>query len=863
MRRLLLVLSTMFITAAVQAQPWTKTLGNKPVKLRDIVEQMQQEKEEEEREQKKSVNSDPEEDGHYHFDRWKWYWEHHTDAKGYLVSPSVKLQEWYKTKQHTAQNKSTAFSSSWTFQGPDKSNGGYSGVGRVNVVAFHPTDSNTFLVGSAGGGTWKTTNGGLTWTSLGDQFPVMGVSDIVYNPINPNTIYLATGDREANDTYTVGLLKSTDGGASWDTTGLTWVIRDFKQITNIVINPIDTNSLTASTTAGIFKSNDGGKTFTQTLSGSFKQVIYNPADTNILYATGTTTGTNQIFRSVDGGYTWIQQSNFGANSRVAAAVTKADASVVKAVVAQAGNYSLEGIYTSSDTGKTYTLIYRDTAGTCVGNILSSRPEANACDGQSWYDLTIAISPLNAQNVVVGAVNTWYSTNGGSTWNIANQWTGSLPGIKVVHADKHFHTFNPLTPNTLYECNDGGIYKSSNPLSSLWTDLTNGLGITQFYRNSVSDISPFVLGGAQDNGSKKLQGNIYSDLTGGDGMNCEHDPTDNKIFYTAIQYGDLRKTENGGASFSSISNKIPGSVSGTGEWITPYILQPNNSNNILAGYNKIFFSTDRGDSWTAISGALGSNAKRIAMSPDNNNNIYVVLASSGLRYTTDFGANWKTITNKPNGTISDIAADPKNGDKIYLTYSGYDTVKVATYTLNGKWQTMNENLPNIPVYCMTIDNADGTLYIGTDFGVYYRATTMTQWEPYNNGLPNIEVTDLGINYTTNEIWASTYGRGMWKSPRYGFPVGITTVSPYAADVINVFPNPNKGSFTLQTTNKALLNSNVDVQIVDMQGRTVWQQNMKVPTDGKVNIDASLSTGSYMVQVLKDNIVFSKAKMVSYQ
>ena len=105
--------------------------------------------------------------------------------------------------------------------------------------------------------------------------------------------------------------------------------------------------------------------------------------------------------------------------------------------------------------------------------------------------------------------------------------------------------------------------------------------------------------------------------------------------------------------------------------------------------------------------------------------------------------------------------------------------------------------------------------------------------------------------------------MWKSPRYGFPVGITTVSPYAADVINVFPNPNKGSLPLQTTNKALLNSTVDVQIVDMQGRTVWKQNMKVPTDGKVNIDASLSTGSYMVQVLKDNIVFSKAKMVSYQ
>jgi hypothetical protein len=177
--------------------------------------------------------------------------------------------------------------------------------------------------------------------------------------------------------------------------------------------------------------------------------------------------------------------------------------------------------------------------------------------------------------------------------------------------------------------------------------------------------------------------------------------------------------------------------------------------------------------------------------------------------------------------------------------------------------MNENLPDIPVYCIAVDSVDGTLYIGTDFGVYYRAKDMAQWEMYSNGLPNVEVTDLGINYTTNEIWASTYGRGMWKSPRYGYPLGISNLSPYAADVIKVFPNPNKGSFTLQTTNKALLNSNVDVQIVDMQGCTIWKQNTQVPADGKVNIDASLATGSYMVQVLKDNIVFSKAKMVSYQ
>ncbi len=862
MRRLLLAISTLFIASGVQAQPWVKDLGTKPVNLKEIVKEMQEEQEAEEHERKNSsAGEEGEENEHYHFDRWKWYWEQHTDVDGNLVSPVKNLIEWQKLQVQQAQNKTTGNNAAWSFAGPDKSSGGYSGIGRINKVAFHPTDSNILYAGTAGGGTWKTTDGGTTWVSLGDKFPVMGVSDIAINPLNPNTILLATGDKEANDTYSVGLLKSEDGGATWDTTGLKWNIRDFRQITGVLINPIDTNSITVSTSVGIYKSNDAGKTFIQTLGGGIKQMLYHPTDTNIIFAAGTTSGTNQVLRSADGGYTWTQQSTFGTNARVAIAVTPADISVVKAVVAN-GSFGLNGVYSSTDTGKTFTLTYAaSTNSSCTGNILASAPSGNACGGQGWYDLTIAISHTDAQNVVVGGVNTWYSSDGGVTWRIANQWQNTLPGIKVVHADKHYHAYHPLTANTLFECNDGGIYKTSNPVSSLWTDLTNGMGITQFYRNAVSNVASFAIGGAQDNGSKKLTGGTYNDLTGGDGMNCEMDPTDYTTFYTSIQYGELRRTTNNGGSFVDISNNIPGRP--TGEWITPFTLHPNNNSILFAGYAKVYMSSDKGGSWAEISPALGGNAKRITLSPDKDNNIFVTVTSGAIRYTTDLGANWKFISGRPSGDISDIMADPKNGDRIVITYSGYGTNKVAEYTLNGSWKTLNENLPDIPVYCITIDTLDGTMYIGTDFGVYHRKKDMTQWEPYSNGLPNVEVTDLGINYTTNEIWASTYGRGMWKSQREGFPVSVTRMSPYATDVITVYPNPNKGSFTLQTKNNALLNSNVDVQVVDMQGRTVWKQNMKVPADGNVNINATLATGSYMVQVLKDNVVFSKAKMVTYQ
>ncbi|OSZ81789.1 hypothetical protein CAP35_00535 [Chitinophagaceae bacterium IBVUCB1] len=852
MKKLFLaVLIISIIYNSVSAQPWADDITKRRVKLNEIDERMKATL------PQVSNERDEEEHENYHYSRWKWYWEHHTDKDGYLVSPMYRFNEWLKTYYTNKQNKTTGNSPAWTFRGPYKSPGGYNGIGRINVVAFHPTDTNSFWIGSAGGGTWKTTNGGQSWTSLGDQFPVMGVSDIAFNQLNPNTVYLATGDKEANDTYTIGLLKSTNNGISWDTTGLKWSITDFRQIAGVLVNPLDTNTLTVASTAGIYKSHNGGISFIQTQGGFFKQIIYHPNDTNILFATGYTSGTHQVFRSADGGYTWTQQTNFPGNTRVAIAVTPANPAIVKAVVSNAA-FGLEGIYNSKDTGKTFVQIYTATGSGCNGNILASAPSGNACGGQGWYDLTIAINPIDEKNVVVGGVNTWYSADSGKTWQIANQWQSTLPGIKVVHADKHYHAYHPINKQVLFECNDGGIYKTTNPVSSLWTDLTNGLGITQFYRNAVSNISPFVVGGSQDNGSKKLQDTVFSELTGGDGMDCQLDPTDNNTFYTSIQYGELRRTTNGGGNFTDISNNITGNPKG--DWITPFILHPFDNSIILAAYAKVYLSENKGTTWKEISPSFGSNAKRIAMSPNSQENIFVVVDNQ-VRYTTNFGQNWQLIIGKPAGTISDIAIDPKNGDRFFVTQSGYGTEKVFEYTLGGSWNAISQNLPDIPLYCIAIDSADGTLYVGTDFGVYYRTTTMNQWEPYNTGLANVEVTDLGINYTTNEIWASTYGRGMWKSVRYGYPVGIMNAIPYAADAMQIYPNPNKGAYTLQVNNN-LSGKSATLQLVSVTGQVVMQQQVQIPANGKLQLATDLPSGTYMAQLVSDNMVKAKCKMIKY-
>lgn len=869
MKKIFLLVTVLGVCLNVKAQMPLIENNTKPVNLQDIIDAHQRPDADEAEEM--------EEGGDYHFDRWLWWWRQHTEqGTGYLVSPMKSFQEW--SKYQKSARKSTAPSvANWVFQGPTSSAGGQYGLGRINAIEFHPTDSNTYWVCSAGGGLWKTTNDGATWTCLTENLYVLGTSDLDANPLNPNTLYLCTGDRDHSDTYSIGVLKSTDGGQTWNTTGLSWNTSQMRLANCLVINKTDTNSLTLGASDGIYKSYDGGTSWNNVQAGHFKQVLYHPTDTSILYATKYNDGNGdaEIFRSADGGATWAAVTSFTKTRRITVAVTPANIAIVKAIVVTDSN-TMDGIYSSKDTGKTFTKRYGNGCNTDIIGVTNGM--GKGCGSkQGWYDLPLAISPIDTHKVYSGGVAAFSSNDGGTTWTILNQWKSTLTNVAVVHADKHMMAFNPLTPTKLYECNDGGIYKVRNAsTTATWMDVSNGMATTQFYRNAVAGNTSFVLAGAQDNGTKQLAGGVWANVNGGDGMDCHIDYTDSTVYYTATQYGFLYRTTSS-ATNTGITPPQISSLKTPGAWVTPYMISPFDHNQLIAGYKNIYWSPDKGATWfqvTADSLDYSRHVDRLAMTPASPTTLYATTEySNKIYYTHNFNTSnvqagnkisFSTINCPYNAWISDIKVDVNDKDRFWVTFDGYGSYKVAEYK-SGTWKLWNGSIPNVPVLCMEIDTAEQVMYIGTDVGVFYRDFNAYQWQPFNTNMPSTQVTDLNINYTTKQIWAATFGRGVWSSQTQ---IKDTTESIKGATAVNnassafmIMPNPNDGNFTARTFSAQLEGAEVKLTILDNTGKLVWEQSGTFDASGKLNINTTgLAKGVYIAEMTTANTVIGRQRFI---
>ena len=695
------------------------------------------------------------------FKRWEKYWDQRVFPDG-TFPPANLVQKNWELYQFEKSLSALIPGSSWTSLGPNSSSGGYAGIGRINRLTFHPSNANIIFACTAGGGLWKTINGGTSWVPLTDNLASIGTSGLVINPTDPNIMYLATGDGDGADTYSYGVLKSTDGGITWNTTGLTFTPGTV--IYKLQPHATDPNILLAGTNGGLYRTANGGTSWTKVVaSGQFYDIEALSASNMVAVTKGG------FYRSTDGGATWVLVTTITSTGRIALAVSASNPNFVAALVSNTSN-GFKGFYASVDGGLTYTLR------SSTPNVMGWETNGSDSGGQAWYDICIAVSPTDVNQIIVGGVNTWKTTNGGTSWSIMTNWyqTSTVP---AMHADQHDLIF--LNSTTIYAANDGGIYRSTNN-GLTWTDLTNGMSISQLYRASAAQTDTRIIAGLQDNGTKlRSTTGTWSDEIGGDGMDCAIDPTNASYMYGTLYYGDIQRSTNGGSSWTSITP----STGTDGAWVSPVLLDPVNPSTIYLGYTDLMKSTDRGTTWSKISAGqtAGKFISNIAVAPSDPLVIYISWGTA-MAKTINGGTSWTTITTPISSQISSLLVDPTNPNNLYATYSNFTAGAKVYFSNNGgtSWTNISGTLPNIPANKIIYQTgSNGALYLGMDVGIYYRDNTQTDWSLYNSGLPNVEIFDLEIRYSDKKLIAATYGRGLWESPLYvGTPLSVPVVSSFS-------------------------------------------------------------------------------------
>jgi Divergent InlB B-repeat domain/Calx-beta domain/Viral BACON domain/Bacterial pre-peptidase C-terminal domain len=673
----------------------------------------------------------------------------------------------------------------WTWLGPGNVGG------RIRSIVVHPSDPQTMWVGSVGGGVWKTTNGGTSWSALNDFMANLAVSCMAIDPGNPNVLYAGTGEGFFNiDALRgAGMFKTTDGGTTWtqltSTTSSSWYY-----VNRIAINPSNGQIILAATNTGIWRSTDAGTTWSQRATTSMIDINFNPTDGNKCIASG-----NQGARySTDGGLTWNTATGVPTNGRIEVAYSLNTPAIVYAsVFVNSGE-----VYRSDNGGQSYVLV---------------NTGLSYLDGQGWYDNIIWVDPTNSNIVIVGGIDLWRSTDGGVSFTKISQWF-SAP--QSAHADQHAiiesSQFNGTTNKTVFFGNDGGIYRATDVYSvsptTGWTELNNNLGITQFYGGAGNATSGRIFGGAQDNGTLRYVGGTetWDAPFGGDGGWCAADPTDSNYFFGEYVYLQIHRSTNGGASQSSyIYSGLTDAEQKRANFIAPFILDPNNPNTLLAGGDQLWRSTNAKastPSWTAVKSSVASNISAVAVAKGNSNIVWVGHDNGNVYYTTNGTASSPTWTRAdlgspalPDRYCTRITIDPTNSSRVYVTFGGFSLGNVWRTDNNGlNWTNITGNLPSAPVYTLAVwqQNANN-LYVGTEVGIFASANGGQSWSPSNDGPTNCSVDEL---FWMNDILvAVTHGRGMFSINIAGGGSCTYSLNPTSQSFGSSGGN---GSFAITTT-----------------------------------------------------------------
>lgn len=635
-------------------------------------------------------------------------------------------------------------------------------------------------VGAVSGGVWKTTNGGTSWLPLKDDMENLAVCALAMDPSNSNILYAGTGEGYFNiDAIRgEGIFKTTDGGTSW--TQLSSTKNSSFYYVNDLQFDATTGRLYAATRTGLYYSINGGTSWnlvSDGLSGSLAHCmdieIANTSPTTIFVSYGQF---NQsfIYRSNDGGSSFSVIHSVTGTGRIELATAPSNNQIMYAAFLNPITGEVSHFQKSINGGNSFTAV------TVPGPSITYN---NYAGPQAWYNNIVAVHPTNPNIVFAGGVDMFKTTNGGTSWSQITNWY-THPSYAYVHADHHAITFHPTNANTMFVGTDGGIYKSINGGTS-WTALNNGLEVTQFYYGAVHPTSNIFYGGTQDNGTlKSSSGLTWTEILSGDGGATEVDFNTPTTLYAEYVYLAFFKSTNNGSSWTKKMNGIP---VGTGSWdgttdrcqfIAPFIMDPNNSQTLVAGTYKLYKTTDGANNWSAISsdltgdgsGSIGHTVSAIATAKGNSNVIYAGCSNGRVQVTINNGSSWTLASGGlPTLYVKDIEISPTNPGTAYVTFSGYSSTNKIFKTTNygSSWTNISSGLPNLPVNCVALNpDNPSQIIVGTDLGIFSSSNDGGTWVADNNGLANVSVADLDYRSSDKTLYAATHGRSMFKATLSG-------------------------------------------------------------------------------------------------
>jgi photosystem II stability/assembly factor-like uncharacterized protein len=744
------------------------------------------------------------------FERWKHFWKYRLNSDGSLGDISYKNAD-----NDFSRNAACSDSDHNVTWEPTNYNGNFGyqiDMGRVSSIGFHPTNPNTFYVGAAFGGLWKTIDGGNSYVNINDNLPHNSVADIIVSSKNPNRIFISLSDIVWYGPPGIGVYQSFDGGKSFTATSLSFSLQEGIRIYEMDVNPNNPAEFLVVTSDGLYRTTDYFETVSKVIhQKDIRAVKYSLSNDNV-YVGGAM---GDYFLSTDSGASFTLKEDFG-YGQVRIAVSN---------VANSGYVALTNadmLNISSDHGDHFTT--------------KKLPE---------YNCVVSFANNDDSKIIVGNFNCYMSKNYGDSFSATSHWLGNY-GLDVVHVDQRNIYINPLQDDAVYYCNDGGVFKYSVEVGN-FVNLSSGLFITQYYDIAVSQSDPNVLGaGSQDNGSmtRNSDGRWESYTPTGDGMGQEIDPNDPNRRYFSYQYGSLRRWDSGVVTAIS-----PNGKGGKGEWETPFKLDPNNSDRIIVGYDNVYASDDNGDNWYIIGNKVckSGHLQQLAIAKSNSNRIYA--SRNNTLYTKSISDNtWTEHSTPINQYITDLEVHPRNENTVYVSYSGYtENGKVYTSTDGGlTWENISYNLPNLPILSLEMyDTIPGSIFIGTYNGVYYLEPESTVWKKYGC-LPNTAVNDIEIQYLNGDkIFIATHGRGIFEASLAQLNTSLSIDKEELAE-FTVYPNPTQGILNFNAA------YDVDrVLVYDLHGRKVMDMQDSEEIQDIKQIDISgFSKGVYFLELRKE-------------